>query len=146
KSVVETNAQLPIPLNSTVQSCKLRILMVDDHEDTRQVLANLLRRKNHEVFTAFNVASALEIVRRETVDVLLSDIGLPDGSGYELMERARLIQPLVGIALSGFGTAEDVAQAIDSGFAHHLIKPVDFNQLEAALLRLTSKGAFKRGA
>jgi signal transduction histidine kinase/ActR/RegA family two-component response regulator len=144
KSVVETNAQMPVPLDSPIQSCKLRILMVDDHGDTRQVLANLLRRKGHEVFTAINVASALEIVSRETVDVLLSDIGLPDGSGYELMKRARLIQPLVGIALSGFGTAEDVTQAIESGFAHHLAKPVDFNQLEAVLVRLTSKGAFKR--
>jgi CheY-like chemotaxis protein len=144
KSVVQANAQVPIPSNSHVQNGKLRILMVDDHEDTRQVLANLLRRKNHEVFTAVNVASALEIVSREPFDVLLSDIGLPDGSGYELMERASVIQPLVGIALSGFGTAEDVTQAIESGFAHHLIKPVDFNQLEAVLLRLTSTETFKR--
>jgi signal transduction histidine kinase/ActR/RegA family two-component response regulator len=141
---VEQPAVVTVAPNSIIQNGKLRILMVDDHDDTRRVLANLLRKKAHEVFTAVNVASALEILKRETVDVLLSDLGLPDGSGYELMERARLIQPLVGIALSGFGTAEDVAQAIESGFAHHLIKPVDFNQLEAALLRLTSKRSFKR--
>ena len=144
KSVVEQPAQVATRPDSLIQSCKLRILLVDDHDDTRRVLANLLRKKKHEVFTAGNVANALEIVSRETVDVLVSDIGLPDASGYELMERARSIQPLVGIALSGFGTAEDVTQAIESGFAHHLIKPVDFNRLEAVLAQLTAKGVFKR--
>ncbi|HEV3410066.1 MAG TPA: ATP-binding protein [Chthoniobacterales bacterium] len=122
----------------------LRILVVDDHDDTRRVLANLLRKRGHEVLTAFNLASALEVVMHETLDVLLSDIGLPDGTGYELMERGRLRQPVVGIALSGFGTADDIRRATEAGFAHHLIKPVDFNQLESVLMRLTDKGTFTR--
>jgi DNA-binding NtrC family response regulator len=91
-----------------------------------------------------NVASALEVLSRETIDVLLSDIGLPDGSGCGLMERAKLVQPLIGIALSGFGTAEDISNATEAGFSHHLIKPIDFNQLETVLVRLTSNELFQR--
>jgi CheY-like chemotaxis protein len=99
--------------------------------------------KGHEVFVAMNVASAFEVLKRETVDVLLSDIGLPDGSGYDLMERAKHLQPLTGIALSGFGMAEDITRAFDAGFTHHMIKPVSFEQLESVLRRLTPKGTFK---
>jgi PAS domain S-box-containing protein len=121
----------------------LRLLLVDDHDDTRRVICNLLRARKHEVFTAINVATALEVLNQETIDVLLSDIGLPDGTGYELMERAKLIQPLTGIALSGFGMAEDIARALDCGFAHHMIKPVNFDQLESVLRRITSKGTFQ---
>jgi DNA-binding NtrC family response regulator len=106
-------------------------------------VGNLLRQKGHEVFTAFNVASALETLHRESVDVLLSDIGLPDGTGYDLMERARLIQPLTGIALSGFGMAEDITRAFHSGFVHHMIKPVNFDQLESVLNRITAKSMFQ---
>ena len=103
-----------------------------------------MRHKGHEVFTACNVASALETLQRESVDVLLSDIGLPDGTGYDLMERARVLQPLTGIALSGFGMAEDITHAFNSGFVHHMIKPVNFDQLESVLHRITSKGTFRR--
>jgi CheY-like chemotaxis protein len=142
KTVAEERAAAALQPDSLPQEGRLRILVVDDHDDTRRVLANLLRMKGHEVFTAMDVASALETLARERTDVLLSDIGLPDGTGYELMERANTVQPLIGIALSGFGTAEDISRATESGFAHHLIKPVNFDQLEAALARLTSKRAF----
>jgi signal transduction histidine kinase/ActR/RegA family two-component response regulator len=143
-SVAEGQGAAPVTTDLFTQVCKLRILVVDDHDDTRRVLANLLRTRGHEVFTAMNLASALEVLSNETLDVLLSDIGLPDGTGYDLMERAKSVQPLVGIALSGFGTSEDVAKATAAGFAHHLIKPVEFAQLESVLLRLTSKGMFER--
>lgn len=143
KAVAEERFAPAIRADSTPQDGALRILVVDDHADTRRVLANLLRRKGHEVLTAINASSALEILSRESTDVLLSDIGLPDKSGYDLMERAKVLQPLIGIALSGFGTAEDIARATQSGFAHHMIKPVNFEQLEAALARVTSKRAFE---
>jgi signal transduction histidine kinase/ActR/RegA family two-component response regulator len=132
--------------DSLTKKCKLRILVVDDHDDTRRVLANLLRAKGHEVLTAMNVAGAFEILTRQSVDVLLSDIGLPDGTGYDLVERAKLLRPLTGIALSGFGMAEDILRATESGFAHHLIKPVNFDHLEAVLARVTPKGAFEESA
>jgi signal transduction histidine kinase/ActR/RegA family two-component response regulator len=142
KTVTEERGAPAIHPDSLAQKRKLRILVVDDHDDTRRVLANLLRVKGHEVFTAMNVASALETLSRESIDVLLSDIGLPDGTGYDLMERAKALQPLIGIALSGFGAAEDISRAMESGFAHHLIKPVNFERLEAALARVTSKKMF----
>ncbi len=120
----------------------LRILVVDDHDDTRRVLGNLLRGKGHEVSTAVNVATALETLSCKTIDVLLSDIGLPDGTGYQLMEQAKSFQPLIGIALSGFGMAEDIDRAFEAGFSHHMIKPVNFDQLETVLRRITSKSVF----
>jgi CheY-like chemotaxis protein len=146
KTVTGERGAPAIHPDSLAQKRKLRILAVDDHDDTRRVLANLLRTKGHEVLTAMNVASALDTLSRESIDVLLSDIGLPDGTGYDLMERAKVLQPLIGIALSGFGTAEDISRATESGFAHHLIKPVNFDQLEATLARVTSKKAFEGGA
>jgi PAS domain S-box-containing protein len=124
------------------QKAPFRILMVDDHDDTRRALANLLSVKGHEVFTAINVAGALEVLNRESIDVLVSDIGLPDGTGYDLMERAKQLQPLTGIALSGFGMADDISRAFDAGFAHHMIKPVTFEQLDAVVRRLGSKAIF----
>jgi signal transduction histidine kinase/CheY-like chemotaxis protein len=142
KSVAEERDTPALRPDSLPQERKLRILVVDDHDDTRRVLADLLRAKGHEVLTAMDVASALETLNRESTDVLLSDIGLPDGTGYDLIERAKVLQPLIGIALSGFGTAEDISRATESGFAHHLIKPVNFDQLEAALARVTSKRTF----
>ena len=120
------------------------ILVVDENITILDILSHLLVQEGHEVLTAMNVASALEVLSRENVDVLLSDIGLPDGTGYSLMKRAKLVQPLVGIALSGLGTVEDIARATDSGFAHHLIKPVDFNRLETVLVQFTSKEMFSR--
>jgi PAS domain S-box-containing protein len=137
----ETEAQTS-SCSPSAYSAPLRILVVEDHEDTRRVLANLLREKGHEVFTAANVATGLEILNRQSLDVLLSDIGLPDGNGYQLMERAKALQPLIGISLSGFGMAEDIARAFDAGFAHHLIKPVNFEQLESVLRRVSPRSLF----
>jgi signal transduction histidine kinase/ActR/RegA family two-component response regulator len=132
--------------NSLPKTTKLRILVVDDHEDTRRVLARLLKAKGHEVLTAIDVTSGMEAATRENVDVLLSDIGLPDGTGYELIGRAKALQSFVGIAISGFGTAEDIRRATEAGFAHHLLKPVNFEHLEAILARVTPKDAFEAGA
>jgi signal transduction histidine kinase/ActR/RegA family two-component response regulator len=144
KSVTEQRAAAATLPELLAEKCPLRILLVDDHDDTRRVLSNLLQTRGHEVHTAGNVAGAIEVLGRETVDVLLSDIGLPDGSGYGLMERAKLVQPLVGIAISGLGTVEDIARSTESGFSHHLVKPVDFSRLADVLVRLTSKEMFGR--
>jgi signal transduction histidine kinase/ActR/RegA family two-component response regulator len=146
KSVAAEQWAPAIRSHSTPQKSRLRILVVDDHDDTRRVLASLLRGKGHEVLTAMNVASALETLGRERADVLLSDIGLPDGTGYDLMQQAKTVQPLVGIALSGFGMAEDVLRSTNSGFAHHLIKPVNVDQLEAALTGVAVRGHFGNGS
>jgi PAS domain S-box-containing protein len=114
----------------------LRILLVDDHADTRRVLARLLARLGHRVETAGDVASGLALVRSVQFDVLISDIGLPDRSGTDLMREARGVQSgLRGIALSGFGMEEDTRRSAEAGFEIHLNKPVDFAILQEVLSR-----------
>jgi PAS domain S-box-containing protein len=146
KAVAQKNSAAASVDVKAGKSTPLRILLVDDHEDTQRVFSRLLRLNGHEVFGASNVASALKTLCNESIDVLLSDLGLPDGTGCELMMRAQAIQPLTGIALSGFGTAEDITGAMKAGFSRHLVKPVKFEQLEVALSRIASKPTFKSDA
>ena len=120
--------------NSTATAGRLRILMVEDHGDTRDVLANLLRHIGHEVSVAASVATAVEAIDAEKFDVILSDIGLPDGSGYALIAQAKQKQPSVrAIALTGFGTEQDARFSREAGFDFHLTKPLDFHELRMVL-------------
>jgi PAS domain S-box-containing protein len=115
---------------------KLRILLVEDHGDTVRVMRRLLSAEGHQVQTAGDVATALELAAREEFDVLLSDLGLPDGSGHDLMrELLARGRRLPGIALSGYGMADDVQKTLEAGFLEHLTKPVNFDVLLAALNR-----------
>ncbi|HEV7402619.1 MAG TPA: PAS domain S-box protein [Chthoniobacteraceae bacterium] len=119
---------------ANVTASSLRLLLVDDHADTRRVLARLLARLGHRVETAADVASALALVRSVQFDVMISDIGLPDGSGTDLMREAKRVQPrLRGIALSGFGMEEDTRRSAEAGFEAHLNKPMDFAVLQEVL-------------
>jgi CheY-like chemotaxis protein len=111
----------------------MRILLVEDHEDTNRSLTNLLRRRGYHVHSARSVQAALALAENEQFDVLISDIGLPDGSGIDLMQKLSVDHPLFGIALTGFGMEEDVRRSHDVGFHHHLIKPVDLNRLDALI-------------
>jgi signal transduction histidine kinase/CheY-like chemotaxis protein len=116
----------------------LRILLVEDHEDTRRTLEHILAHSGHHVSPVDSVRPALDLLRSETFDAVLSDIGLPDGSGYEVMSEARRQQPvngraLTGIALTGFGMEEDVRRSKAAGFDLHLTKPIDFAELRRAL-------------
>jgi signal transduction histidine kinase/response regulator RpfG family c-di-GMP phosphodiesterase len=111
----------------------MRVLLVEDHEDTNRSLTNLLRRRGYHVHSARSVQSALALAENEQFDVLVSDIGLPDGSGIDLMQKLSVDHPLFGIALTGFGMEEDVRRSHDVGFHHHLIKPVDLNRLDALI-------------
>lgn len=111
-----------------------RILLVEDHEDTRDSLARLLRRRGHEVHVATSVAEAAAQAAEVTgLQILISDVGLPDGDGMDVLREVMKIQKVHAIALSGFGMKEDVQRSLDSGYLHHLTKPVQFTQLEAAL-------------
>jgi CheY-like chemotaxis protein len=116
----------------------LRLLLVDDHADTRRILSRLLGRCGHEVSTADCGQSALKLMETEPFDALISDIGLPDSSGYELVREAKRRQPVRGIALSGFGMEEDVRRSLEAGFDYHLTKPVEFQELRALLQRIAS--------
>lgn len=114
-------------------SRKLRLLVVDDHADTRGVLSRLLLKCGHEVVTADSAAKALEILDTGRFDALISDIGLPETSGYELVRRAKQRHTLKGIALSGLGMEEDVRRSLEAGFDHHLTKPINFQELQSVL-------------
>jgi PAS domain S-box-containing protein len=116
-----------------------RVLLVEDHRDTANVLAKLLARQGYRVRIAHTVASALEIAAAEEFDVVVSDIGLPDATGYELMQQLRDRYGAKGIALSGFGMEEDMQKSREAGFLDHVVKPVDAAQLEAVLRRVTTE-------
>ena len=118
----------------------LRILLVEDHNDTRIALAKLLCRQGYKVETAEDVASALNVAAHQEFDLLVSDIGLPDASGLDLMQELRRKRPIKGIALSGFGMESDATMSKASGFSEHLLKPVNFQELQAAIRRICSKG------
>lgn len=111
----------------------LRILLVEDHGDTRRILARLLTHCGHKISIAESVEEALAILQSKAFDAVLSDIGLPDGTGHEIIAEAKRTQQLKGVALTGFGMAEDVRRSKEAGFDFHLTKPVDFGELRNVL-------------
>ncbi len=111
----------------------MRLLVVEDHEPTLEVLVRLLKSSGHTVVAAPGVAEARRCVAEQTVDFVISDLGLPDGNGIELMKGLRDSYGLRGIALSGYGMEEDLRRSHDAGFVAHLVKPVDFNELRRTL-------------
>ena len=139
KSAGITEAAAPVQPDQTsgAQSSasppRRRLLLVEDHEPTLQVLTRLLVRAGHEVIVARTMAEALAAAAANTVDFVISDLGLPDGTGVELMSKLRERHGLIGIALSGYGMDEDIERSRQAGFVAHLIKPVDFHQLERTL-------------
>jgi signal transduction histidine kinase/HAMP domain-containing protein/ActR/RegA family two-component response regulator len=108
----------------------LRILLVEDHEDTNRSLTNLLRRRGYQVRSALNFQSALGLSAEEEFDVLISDLALPDGTGTDLIQRLQSTRPVLGIALTGFGMEDDIRKGREAGFRHHLVKPIDLNKLD----------------
>ncbi|MEY2532078.1 MAG: hypothetical protein QOI96_2163, partial [Verrucomicrobiota bacterium] len=114
-------------------SKNLQILLVDDHRDTRSVLSRLLKRFGHEVTTTDSVKGALQLLDSREFDTLISDIGLPDDTGYNLVREAKRRQPLRAIALSGFGMEADIQRSLEAGFDYHVTKPVDLNRLRSLL-------------
>ncbi len=117
---------------------RLRVLLVEDHVATRQSLMRLLQRRGYEVESAGSLAQARGLAARGAFDLVLSDIGLPDGSGYELMAELRDQFGLRGIALSGYGMETDIALSREAGFVTHLIKPVSVQALDDALATIVA--------
>lgn len=111
----------------------LRILLVENHEDTRKYLGMFLVDMGHEVTTASTMSETLEIAPRCDCNVLLSDIGLSDGDGWELLQKAAFPHPIYAIAMSGFGMRSDREKSKQAGFRHHLLKPLSVDQLEKVL-------------
>ena len=119
----------------------LHILLVEDHGDTAQMMLCVLELSGHRVQRAGDVAVALDMAAQHSFDVLISDLGLPDGSGLDLMRELRARGHMFpGIALSGYGQEKDVAQSASAGFHVHLVKPVDVDKLLQAIVKAASRG------
>jgi signal transduction histidine kinase len=112
---------------------RIRVLLVEDHADTARALSRLLSISGYSVGTACSVEAALKLAAAETFDVMVSDIGLPDATGFELMRLVREQFGLKGIALTGFGQDDDLTRSREAGFADHVVKPVDIARLDAAI-------------
>jgi signal transduction histidine kinase len=122
-----------LPSGAVRTAARMHILLVEDHEPTRTVLAHLLRERKHTVAVASSVAEARELGLSQDFDLMITDIGLPDGDGYELMETLGRRRGLRGIALTGYGGETDAARSEKAGFIGHLVKPVSMLTLDAVL-------------
>jgi CheY-like chemotaxis protein len=126
----------PRSLEAQKPPAGLRILLVDDHPDTCAALERLLTLRGHSVVAANSMRSALEIAAGASFDLLISDVGLPDGNGMDLLRYLRTERPIRGIAISGFGMDTDISKSLEAGFSEHLVKPVKLEKLEAAIGRV----------
>jgi CheY-like chemotaxis protein len=110
-----------------------RILLVEDHDVTRTTLSRLLVRRGFQVTSVPSATKACDAARDVRFDLVLSDIGLPDGDGFSLMRKLRDEFGLKGIALTGYGMDEDLARSTDAGFFAHLTKPISASVLDRSL-------------
>ena len=119
------------------EHARLRVLLVEDHPDTMKMLRRLLESSGYVVTTASSVTAAKALIESHTFDILVSDIGLPDGTGLELVRSVRAKNLAIpGIAITGYGMDHDVQSSLEAGFSAHLTKPVDFDALETTMRRL----------
>ena len=119
----------------------LSIFIVEDHADTARGLAMYLRSSGHKVHVALDVRSARQLATEIDYDILLSDIGLPDGNGWDLLEELKARRPITAIAMSGYNTDADRARSKAAGFVEHLPKPLTPEELDSAFERAMSDGA-----
>jgi PAS domain S-box-containing protein len=140
--VNHARGDLPAPAESPGElpaaARPLRVLLVEDHGDTARVVRRILEMEGHKVAWAGDVASALQNAASDAFDLLISDVGLPDGSGLDLMRELRSRgHKLPGIALSGYGQEDDVAQSRRAGFIAHMVKPMNMEQLVTAVAHIS---------
>jgi CheY-like chemotaxis protein len=149
KTVMPPSVQAPSPRDSTavpaavgggerggtVGAIRCRVLLVEDHADTRKMLTYVLESFGCKVAAVGTVKEAAELAGRQEFDLLLSDIGLPDGSGLDVIRQVRERQNVRSIALSGFGQDDDLRRSLEAGFEQHLTKPVSLQTLRDAILR-----------
>ena len=111
----------------------MQVLLVEDHADTRAVLSTLLNRCGCRTVSARNATAARSLLEEMRFDILISDLGLPDGDGIDLVREAKARQPLKAIALTGRTSDQDRTEGLQAGFDCYLTKPVDFQKLRDAL-------------
>lgn len=115
----------------------LRILLVEDHRDTLHALSRLLSHFGYDISTAGDARSALDMINTKKFDVVLCDIALPDGNGYDVVVEAKRKGAVKAVALSGFAGPDDIERGREAGFDYHLAKPVDFHELRSVLGRIS---------
>lgn len=118
----------------------MRVLLVEDHEPTLRVMERLLRQMGHRVTGVTSVATASAAAQRDGFDLIICDLGLPDGSGLDVMRDLRHRYTGRAIALTGYGMESDIAASREAGFSEHLTKPVDLAALHAAIQRVGGAG------
>jgi len=133
---LEEETAKPRVVDAHIAPTGLRVLLVDDHPDTCAALERLLTLRGHHVTTAHNMREALVTASQGSFDLLISDVGLPDGNGMDFLRTLRTFKPIRGIAISGFGMDTDIGKSLEAGFAEHLVKPVKLEKLEAAIARV----------
>ncbi|MBA2432486.1 MAG: response regulator, partial [Chthoniobacterales bacterium] len=111
----------------------MRVLVVEDDADTLHAVMKLLSLKGYVVSGAKDMKTALEMAHHGHFDLLLSDICLPDGTGWDLLVQLRGSRPIHAVAMSGLSDAEDIQRSASAGFAQHLVKPVPAERLDHAL-------------
>jgi PAS domain S-box-containing protein len=124
----------------------LNVLLVEDNQETLRYLTWILQQRDYRVVPVDSVSAARAAAGESRFDLLISDIELPDGTGLELMHGLGGGRTLPGIAISGFGSEEDLQDSARAGFAEHLTKPIDLNRLESAIRRVTSPPATRPGS
>jgi CheY-like chemotaxis protein len=132
------------PASPAAAGTRPRILLVEDHPDTLEVSRSLLSELACEVLTAKSVSEALRIAESSPIDLVVSDLGLPDGSGVDLMKTLRERHGLSGIAVTGYGMEEDIRASAAAGFVDHLVKPITFQRLAAAIEKFFEKNPVQR--
>ncbi len=110
-----------------------RILIVEDHADTAEVFSKLLCTEGYYVRIAEGVKTAMALAREDQFDLLVCDIGLPDGSGLDLMRELSSQYKMKGVAVSGFGMPQDIDECRAAGFCTFVLKPATFEQLHSAI-------------
>jgi signal transduction histidine kinase/ActR/RegA family two-component response regulator len=125
--------------DAPASASRATILLVEDHHDTGLVLKALLEQRGYSVILATSVAEALATAAEQRFEILLSDIGLPDSTGYQLIRSLKDLRHFRGIAMSGYGMEEDIRKSLEAGFEKHLVKPVNINALENAIKSLTAE-------
>jgi DNA-binding response OmpR family regulator len=120
-------------LSDEIPMGSLSVFLVENHEDTVKYIRLYLEQLGYKVCIAADMATALREIPNSLCDVLISDIGLPDGDGWQLMEKLGDQRPRFAIAMSGYGTDNDERRSRAAGYDHHLIKPFAPDALVALL-------------
>ncbi len=134
----EKSPVVPATVTPDSVARRLRILLVEDDAATLEIIAEVLRAIGHDVNTAATVKEAIAAAESAAFDLLVSDIGMPDGSGLDVMRWFSKYRPIPGIAVSGYGTEEDMQRSLEAGFFTHIIKPVPVSTLRWAIQEATA--------